>query len=142
MTENNRFQEIPPEVNQFTSRILGRRDPERERLIALGWPDNEIDYLSQEAIDEILDTDLHAPSLLYDPAFYDSGFAPAPTPADYTRPDGEWRLSLEFDDRECARLIVNYCFDPPIEDEEIRKVAKRYKVLFRQAELAVRRSRL
>jgi hypothetical protein len=116
------------------------RARDRERLIALGWPDNEIDYLPREAIREILATVLHAPTLLYDPIFYEHGFEPRPI-TEYIRPDEEWRLSLEFADREIARRLVNICFDPPITDEEIREVAADYDLSFRYAEYIVRRSR-
>jgi hypothetical protein len=59
----------------------------------------------------------------------------------YVRPDSEWSLAGELADREVARLLVNASFDPPIDDEEIRKVASDYGIPFHQAEAAIRRAR-
>jgi hypothetical protein len=129
------FESIPWPFDE----VLSTAD--RLRLLALGWPDSEIDYLSNEAINEILATDLRPPSLLYDPVFYESGFVPALAPPEYSLPDEDWRLSIEIADRECARLLVNICFDPPITDDEIRECAEDYGLPFREAEAAVRRSR-
>jgi hypothetical protein len=123
-------------VNRFIRISRGQRDPERDRLIALGWPDNEIDYLTNEAIADILTTDLTAPSLLYDPEF------DVPITG-YTRPDDEWGYSHELADREFARLYFNYCaFDQPITDDEIEAYARCFDLSKRQAELEIRRSRL
>lgn len=89
----------------------GRGDPPRSiSLIALGWEANEIPYMPPEMIAEILATDLHAPTLLHNPAFSDSGFAPAPV-TEYVKPAQEWRLSMEMTDRLIARLLVQCAID-------------------------------
>lgn len=114
---------------------------DRESLIALGWEANEIPYMPPEMIAEILATDLRAPTLLYEPTWCDCGFAPAPI-TEYIKPEEEWRIGIEMADRECARLLVNVCFDPPIEEEEIEAYAEYFKISKRQAELEIRKARI
>lgn len=57
-------------------------------------------------------------------------------------PKGEPSPAMEIADRECARLIVNYCFfDPPIADRHIECHAANYAITFQEAELELRRLR-
>jgi hypothetical protein len=50
-------------------------------------------------------------------------------------------IAVELADRECARLIVNAMFDPPITEEEIEKYSRRFKIPKRQAEKEIRERR-
>jgi hypothetical protein len=50
-------------------------------------------------------------------------------------------IAVEFVDRECARLIANCLFDPPITDQEIRAFARRFKISEPEAEIEIRRTR-
>lgn len=50
-------------------------------------------------------------------------------------------IAVELADKECARLIANCMFDPPITEEEIEKYARRLKTTKRQAELQIREGR-
>lgn len=55
--------------------------------------------------------------------------------------DAEFSIAAELADRECARLLVNCLFDPPIEDSEIDRHARRFGLSFREAEIEIRRAR-
>jgi hypothetical protein len=50
-------------------------------------------------------------------------------------------IAVEMADRECARLIVNTMFDPPITEEEIEKYSRRFKIPKGQAEKEIRERR-
>jgi alkanesulfonate monooxygenase SsuD/methylene tetrahydromethanopterin reductase-like flavin-dependent oxidoreductase (luciferase family) len=50
-------------------------------------------------------------------------------------------IAVELADRECARLIANQLFDPPIHEAEIDKYARRFNVSRREAEAEIRRQR-
>jgi hypothetical protein len=66
----------------------------------------------------------------------------SPTPVEpYMRPESEWSLAGEIAERECARLLVNTCFDPPIDEEEIEAYAEYFGISKRQAELEIRKAR-
>ena len=61
--------------------------------------------------------------------------------ADKTLSDSS-RLVMDIADREAARLLVNTClFDPPIEEEEISRYARRFGLSKRDAETEIRRRR-
>ena len=60
------------------------------------------------------------------------------TPDAWTDPNS---IAVELADRECARLIANGLFDPPITEEEIDKYVRRFNVSKREAELEIRRQR-
>jgi hypothetical protein len=47
-------------------------------------------------------------------------------------------IAVELADRECARLIANELFDPPIEKQEIERYSQQFKMPKRQAELEIR----
>jgi hypothetical protein len=50
-------------------------------------------------------------------------------------------IAVELADRECARLLVNCLFDPPIIDEEIERHARQRGLSFEAAEIEIRRAR-
>jgi hypothetical protein len=50
-------------------------------------------------------------------------------------------VAVQLADRECARLIVNTMFDPPITDAEIERYARRAGLSFKTAEIEIRRAR-
>lgn len=50
-------------------------------------------------------------------------------------------IAVELVDRECARLIANTLFDPPISEEEIDKYSRRFGLSRREAEAEIRRHR-
>lgn len=50
-------------------------------------------------------------------------------------------IAVLFADRECARLMVNAFFEPPITEKEIEKYSRQFKMPKRQAELDIRRRR-
>jgi hypothetical protein len=62
---------------------------------------------------------------------------PPPLPPAWTRDS----VAVELADRECARLIANGLFDPPITEEEINRYAQKFKIPRRQAELEIREGR-
>lgn len=55
--------------------------------------------------------------------------------------DAELSVAAYLTDKECARLMVNYIFDPPITDEEIDKYSRRFGLSKNQAEAELRRGR-
>lgn len=70
---------------------------------------------------------------------FDKPYPPAPPiPQAW---DAEHSIAAALADRECARLIANYLFDPPITEEEIDKYAREFKIPRCQAELEIRRTR-
>jgi len=67
---------------------------------------------------------------------------PPPTPTVQCPP--AWcdeSIAVELADRECARLIANAMFDPPITEEEIDRYARQFKMTKRQAEHQIREGR-
>jgi hypothetical protein len=69
---------------------------------------------------------------------FDKPYPPAPpVPSAWTGDS----IAVELVDRECARLIANQFFDPPIDEIEIGKYAQRFDVDQRQAEAEIRRQR-
>ena len=50
-------------------------------------------------------------------------------------------IAVEMVDRECARLLANYLFEPEITEEEIDRYAKHFGMPRRQAEIEIRRGR-
>lgn len=50
-------------------------------------------------------------------------------------------VAVELADRECARLIANQLFDPPIHEIEIEKYSRRFGLSPREAETEIRRQR-
>lgn len=70
---------------------------------------------------------------------FDKPYAlPGPLPRAW---DAETSFAAEIADRECARLLVNCLFDPPITEEEIRSYARRFHITEREAEIQIRRMR-
>jgi len=50
-------------------------------------------------------------------------------------------IALALADQECARLIVNALYDPPILDTEIERHARQRGLSFEAAEIEIRRAR-
>jgi hypothetical protein len=50
-------------------------------------------------------------------------------------------IAVEITDQECARLIANCMFDPPITEADIDQHARRFKLSRREAELEIREAR-
>jgi hypothetical protein len=63
--------------------------------------------------------------------------APPPLPPVW----GGDSIAIEIADRECARLIANQLFDPPIHEVEIDKYSRRFGLSRREAETEIRRER-
>jgi hypothetical protein len=63
--------------------------------------------------------------------------APPPLPPAW---EGD-SIAVELADRECARLIVNALYDPPILDTEIERHARQRGLSFEAAEIEIRRAR-
>src|SRR5262245_5969308 len=69
---------------------------------------------------------------------FDKPYPPAgPIPEAWTGDS----IAVELADQECARLIANCMFDPPITEEEISRHAQRFKLPRREAELEIRGAR-
>jgi hypothetical protein len=69
---------------------------------------------------------------------FDAPYPPAaPIPAAWA----EDSIAVEMVDRECARLLVNCLFDPPITEEEIEKYSRRFGLSLGDAETEIRRQR-
>lgn len=64
--------------------------------------------------------------------------APEPVPPAW---DAAVSIAADLADRECARLLVNCFFDPPITEEQIRSYARRFHITEREAEIEIRRRR-
>jgi hypothetical protein len=69
---------------------------------------------------------------------FDKPYPPAPPIPPAWEGDS---IAVELADRECARLIANCMFDPPITEEEIDRHAKRFKLPRHEAELEIRGAR-
>ena len=69
---------------------------------------------------------------------FDKPYPPAPPLPPAWEGDS---IARELADMECARLIANCMFDPPIMEEEIDKYARHFGMPRRQAELEIRRGR-
>lgn len=50
-------------------------------------------------------------------------------------------IAVEFADQECARLVANGLFDPPITEEEIEEYARLFGLSLRDAEIEIRGNR-
>jgi hypothetical protein len=50
-------------------------------------------------------------------------------------------IAVALADRECARLIANSLFDPPITEEEIDQLSRRYRISRAAAEARIRAGR-
>lgn len=62
--------------------------------------------------------------------------------AAYAKLSDTGRLAMELADRECARLLKNYCFFlEPITDQEIKDYARRYRISVVEAQAELRRLR-
>lgn len=70
---------------------------------------------------------------------FDKPYLPSPpVPSAW---DAESSIAAYLADHECARLLVNCLFDPPITDHEIAEFSRRFKVSESEAELEIRRAR-
>ncbi|HEU0178688.1 MAG TPA: hypothetical protein VFV58_30870 [Blastocatellia bacterium] len=69
---------------------------------------------------------------------FDKPYPPAPPLPPAWEGDS---IAVEFADRECARLLLNCLFDPPITEEEIDEHARRFGLSRRQAEIEIREAR-
>ncbi len=67
--------------------------------------------------------------------------APYPEAAPIPAAWAEDSIAVEMVDRECARLLANCLFEPPITEDEIDRYAKHFGLTRRQAELEIRRGR-
>ena len=63
--------------------------------------------------------------------------APSPLPPAWERDS----IARELADQECARLIANCLFDPPITEEEIDRHARLFGLSRREAESEIREAR-
>jgi len=69
---------------------------------------------------------------------FDKPYPPAPPLPPAWEGDS---IAVELADRECARLIANQLFEPPIHEAEIDKYSRRFGLLQRNAETEIRRQR-